>query len=49
MIALIEQLLVKYGESVNSGASPGFGRGGPRINFFQIWEFACGEATGCAW
>ena len=24
----------------NTGASPGFGRGGPRI-FFQIWKFAC--------
>ena len=27
------------------GASPGFERGGPRNFFFQIWEFACREAT----
>ena len=33
----------------DAGASPGFGRGGARINFFQIWEFACREATCCAW
>ena len=26
-----------------SGASPGFGRGGPRF-LFQIWEFTCREA-----
>ena len=32
-----------------SGASPGFGRGGAKIFFFQIWEFACREATCCAW
>ena len=30
---------------IYTGASPGFGRGGPRIFFFQIWEFACREAT----
>ena len=29
------------------GASPGFGRGGGQEFFFQIWEFACREAT-CA-
>ena len=29
---------------LKSGASPGFGRGGPRIFFFQTWEFACREA-----
>ena len=29
-------------------ASPGFGRGGPRI-FFQIWKIASREATCCAW
>ena len=33
---------------VDAGASPGFGRGGARI-FFQIWKFACREATCCAW
>ena len=31
------------------GASPGFGRGGGQNFFFQIWEFACREATCCAW
>ena len=31
------------------GASPGFGRGGAKIFFFQISEFACREATCCAW
>ena len=24
-----------------AGASPGFGRGGAKKSFFQIWEFAC--------
>ena len=32
-----------------SGASTGFGRGGAKNFFFQIWEFACREATCCAW
>ena len=32
-------------EHTYTGASPGFGRGGPRIFFFQIWNFACREAT----
>ena len=27
------------------GASPGFGRGGAKKFFFQIWKFACREAT----
>ena len=36
MIALIEQLLVKYSKSVNSGASPGFGRGGQELIFFRF-------------
>ena len=32
-----------------AGASPGFGRGGAKKFFFQIWEFTCREATCCAW
>ena len=36
-ILLVDQLCTA------SGASPGFGRGGPRY-FFQIWKFACREA-----
>ena len=31
-----------------TGASPGFERGGAKNFFFQIWEFACREATCCA-
>ena len=38
------------GPNVNpAGASPGFGRGGGHEFFFQIWEFACRDATCCAW
>ena len=32
-----------------SGSSPGFGWGGARNFFFQIWKIACREATCCAW
>ena len=32
------------GHGIESGASPGFGRGGGQEIFFQIWEFACREA-----
>ena len=35
--------------SLVSGASPGFGRGGAKNFFFEIWKFACREATCCAW
>ena len=31
------------------GSSPGFGRGGGQEFFFQLCEFACREATCCAW
>ena len=34
---------------IGAGASPGFGRGGGKKLFFQIWIFACREATCCAW
>ena len=33
----------------HTGASPGFGWGGGQEFFFQIWKFACREATCCAW
>ena len=37
-------------QHVSPGAFPGFGRGGGGQEiFFQIWEFACREATCCAW
>ena len=42
--------LDRNNDSFITGAFPGFGRGGgPREYLFQIWEFACREATCCAW
>ena len=38
-----------YERPRGAGASPGFERGGGQEIFFQIWEFACREATCCAW
>ena len=40
---------IQNNSHVISGASPGFGRGGGKKFFVQIWEFACRKATCCAW
>ena len=42
IIVIISSLLYQ-------GRPQDLGGGGPRIYFFQIWEFACREATCCAW
>ena len=41
--------VVHLGVYCTTGAYPGFGRGGAKNIFFEIWEFACREATCCAW
>ena len=34
---------------INQGRPQDLGGGGQEFLFFQIWEFACREATCCAW
>ena len=40
--------LLKYDHGNSQGRPQDLGGGGQEF-FFQIWEFACREATCCAW
>ena len=49
IISLPKDKTASLSSSSNSGASPGFGRGGGKNCFFQIWKFACRRGVPRVW